>query len=175
MSGLTAKQLWSVLTPAEKEDACLAFWEGKDTFSQDTQPKVLRELAAALKFRESFLKKVKPTEKARHLRRLLDGPALRHLCDDILRSWIVARKRPLLVCFVESQGLPHIDGIIGEAVECPGLESIRKGVRAVCDRFPARDVALYMGVMMAAGGGFWVGLDQVVAEEIPECSRILGL
>lgn len=175
MMELTTKQLWSALTPVEKEDACLAFWEGRDTFSQDAQPKVLQELASALRFREAFLKKVPAVEKARHLRRLLDGPSLRHLCDDILRSWIVARKSSLLICFVEAQGLKHTGGIIDDEIECPAIESIRKGVCAVRDQFPPRDVALYMAVMLVAGGGFWVGLADVVAQEIPDFRKTLGL
>lgn len=175
MIELTPQQLWNALNPAEKDDACLAFWEGKDTFSHDSQPKVLRELAAALRFREAFLKRVPLPEKVRHLRRLLDAPTLRHLCDDILRSWVVARKTPMLVCFVEAQGLAHTDGILHDSVEAPDIETLRKGVRAVRDQFPPRDVALYMGVMLAAGGGFWVGLPDIVDAEIPGFRDVLKL
>ena len=173
MIDITTKQLWSALTPAEKEDACLAFWEGADTFSRDAQPKVLQELAAALRFRESFLKRAKPLEKARHLRRLMDTPTLRHLCDDIFRSWLVSRKAAMLVCFVEAQGMPHTGGIIEDSVTSPDAETLRKGVRAVRDKFPARDVALYMGVMLAAGGDFWVGLADAIEVEIPDLMNTL--
>ena len=175
MIEITTKHLWTVLTPAEKEDACLSFWEGADTFSRDAQPKVLQELAAALRFRESFLKRVKPLEKARHLRRLMDTPTLRHLCDDVFRSWLVSRKAPMLVCFVEAQGMAHAGGIIEDTVTSPDAETLRKGVRAVRDKFPARDVSLYMGVMLAAGGDFWVGLSDAIEAEIPDFLKKLGL
>ena len=175
MIEMTVKELWKTLTLAEKEDACLAFWEGKDTFSKDAQPRVLKELAAALRFREVFLKRLPPTEKARHLRRLADSPTLRHLCDEILRSWMVSRKNPLLVCFVEAQGLKHSGGIIDDTVAPPDLESVKKGVRAVRDQFPPREVALYLGVMLAAGGDFWPGLPEAVEAEFPSMKDALAI
>lgn len=173
MIDVTTKQLWTALTPAEKDDACLAFWEGTDTFSRDAQPKALRDLAAALNFRESFLKRVKPAEKARHLRRLADTPALRHLVDDIFRSWLVVRKSQMLVCFVEAQGLPHQGGIIDDNAAAPDVETLRRGVKAVRDQFSPRDTALYMGVMLAAGGDFWAALPAAVESELPDLKTIL--
>lgn len=175
MIAITTRELWAALTPAEKDDACMALWTGTDTFSRDAQPKVLRELAAALKFREAFLKRVKPEEKVRHLRRLVDTPSLRHLCDDVFRSWLVVRKTPMLVCFVEAQGMAHENGIIDDTAKPPDADSLRKGVRAVRDQFPPRDVALYMGVMLAAGGDFWQGLSEAVEAEIPGFRESLGI
>lgn len=175
MIELTTKQLWSALTAAEKEDACLALCEGNDTFSRDSKPKIMREIAVALRFREAFLKRVKPLEIARHLRRLLDTPSLRPFCDDVLRSWIVARKQPMLVCFVEAQGLAHSGGIIEESVTAPDTDTLRKGVRAVRDHFPPRDTAIYMAVMLVAGGGFWVGLPEAIEAEIPDFLAALGI
>lgn len=175
MIEMTTKQLWTALTPAEKEDACLAVWEGTDTFSRDAQPKVLKELATALRFREMFLKRLKPLEKARHLRRLLDTPALRYLFDDVFRSWMVARKTPMLIAFVEAQGMAHSDGIVDDAAKAPSVATLRKGVCAVRDQFPPREAALYMGVMLAAGGDFWAGLPEAVEAEIPGFKESLGL
>jgi hypothetical protein len=175
MIEMTTKQLWTALTPAEKEDACLALWEGTDTFSRDAQPKVLKELATALRFREMFLKRLKPVERARHLRRLLDTPTLRHLCDDVFRSWMVARKTPMLIAFVEAQGMAHSEGIVDDTAKAPSVETLQKGVRAVRDQFPPRDVALYMGVMLVAGGDFWAGLPEAVEAEIPGFMESLGL
>ena len=167
MIEITVKDVWSALTPAEKEDACLVFFEGKDTFSRDALPRVIQELAGAMKFRETFLKRLPGREKARHLRRLVDSPALRHLCDDLLRSWVVCRKTPMLVCFVEAQGLKHTNGILDDSVTQADLKSVIKGVRAVVEKFPAREVALYMGIMLAAGGDFWVGLAGAIESEFP--------
>ncbi len=167
MIEIVSKELWLALTPAEKEDACLAFWEGAGSFSRDAQPRVLKALAEALHFRESFLKRVNPLVKARHLRRLVDTPTLQHFCDEVLRSWLVARKAPMLICFVEAQGLQHAGGIIDDTANSSDAEVLRKGVRAVRDQFPARDVALYMGVMLGSAGDFWTGLADIVAVEIP--------
>ena len=73
----------------------------------------------------------------------------------------------MLICFVEAQGLPHSGGIIDDSVKSPDAEVMSKGVRAVRDQFPARDVALYMGVMLGSSGDFWTGLADIVAVEIP--------
>ncbi|MEI6563739.1 MAG: hypothetical protein WCO42_05455 [bacterium] len=175
MSGMTVKELWGFLTLAEKEDACLAFLEGKDTFSRDALPRVTQELAGVLKFREAFLKRLPPREKARHLRRMADSPTLRHVCDDLLRSWVVSRKNPMLVCFVEAQGLKHTDGILDDSVTAPSLDSVKKGVRAVRDQFPPREVALYMGVMLTVGGDFWTGLAEAVDSEFPAMKASLAV
>lgn len=174
MLEITVKEVWNALTSAEKEDACLAFWAGKDTFSRDALPRVTQELAGALKFREGFLKRLPISEKARHLRRLADSPTLRHVCDDLLRSWVVSRKTPMLVCFVEAQGLKHINGILEESVTQAELKSVQKGVHAVLEKFPPREVALYMGIMLTVGGDFWVGLAEAVEAEFPGMKAALG-
>jgi hypothetical protein len=174
MIEIALKELWMTLTPAEIEDACLAFWEGAGSFSLDAQPRVVKALAEALRFRESFLKRLTFLEKARHLRRLVDTPTLQHLCDEVLRAWLVARKNPMLVCFVEAQGLQHSGGIIDDTVNSPTPEVLRKGIRAVRDHFPARDVALYMGVMLVSAGDFWTGLADIVAVEIPSLKADLA-
>lgn len=175
MIEIKTRELWMALKPEEREDACLALMQGGDTFSRDVRPGILREMADALKFRESFLKRIKADEQARHLRRLVDSPTLRHVCDHVLRSWVASRKSEMLICFVEAQGLPHTDGILADDVTCPGKESLHKGVRAVCAKFPPREVALYMGVMLVAGGGFWDGLAEAIEIEIPDFKKTLLL
>lgn len=170
---MTTKQIWTALTPAEREDACLAFWQGTDALSREAQPRVLHDLAAALRFREPFLKRTRNEDKASHLRRQIDAPSLRHYYDDVLRSWLVVRKTPLLVCFVEAQGMPHDGGIIRDEAPQPDAATLKKGVLALRERFPARDVALYMAVMIAAGGEFWAGLADIVATEIPDLSTAI--
>ena len=173
MTDIVSQQIWTILTPAERDEACLAFWQGTDALTREGQPRMLQELAGALRFREVFVKRMPAAEKARHMRRLVDGPALRHYGNDILRSWLLARKTPMLACFVETQGLPHTDGIIHDGAAEPTLESLRKGIRTVRERFPPRDVALYMGIMLSTGGDFWSGLTEAVAAEFPDWETIL--
>ena len=150
MIELTVKDVWNALKASEKEEACRAFWEGKDTFSRD-----------------ALLKRLPIQEKARQLRRLVESPSLRHVCDDLLRSWVVSRKTPMLVCFVEAQGLQHNNGILDDSVTQADLKLVKKGVRAVLEKFPPREVALYMGIMLTVGGDFWVGLAEAVEAEFP--------
>ncbi len=174
MLEVTVKEVWDALALAEKDDACLAFWEGKDGFSRDAQPRVIQQLAAKLKFREASLKRLPPREKARYLRWQADSPSMRSACDDLLRSWMVSRKNPLLVCFVEAQGLKHADGILDDAAEAPTAEAVKRGVCAIRDRFPPREVALYLGFILAAGGAFWTGLAEAVEAEIPTLKAALA-
>lgn len=174
MIELTIKDIWNALTVAEKEDACQMLLEGKDTFSKDVLPRVIQELAGALKFREAFLKRLPIGERARQLRRLADSPTLRHVCDDLLRSWIVRRKTEMLICFVEAQGLKHSNGILDDSVTPTELKSVKKGVLAVLAKFPRREVALYMGVMLTAGGDFWVGLPEAIEADFPDIKQALS-
>jgi hypothetical protein len=173
MADIVSPRIWTALTAEEKEDACLAFWQGTDALSREAQPRVLLDLAGALRFREIFLKRMTAADKARHLRRLIDGPALRQYEDDVLRSWLVVRKSAMLVCFVETQGMKHVDGIIQDESAPPTAKSLREGIQAIKAQFPARDVALYMAVMSTAGGDFWVGLADAVAAEIPDLKAML--
>lgn len=174
MTEITMKQVWGSLTSAEKEDACLSFWSGTDAYSRDSQMKVSAEMAAALRFREVFLKRLKPQEKARHLKRLADGAALAQYRDEILRSWLLAKKSDMLVCFVEAQGMRHTGGLIEDDVASPDRETLRKGVRALRDKFPPRETALYMGIMISSAGEFWVGLPEIVEQEIPGLAALLA-
>lgn len=173
MIELTVKDIWNALTLAEKEDACQMLLEGKDTFSKDVLPRVIQELAVALKFREAFLKRLPLGEKVRHLRRLAGSPALQHVVDDLLRSWVVRRKTEMLVCFVEAQGLKHTDGILDDSVSQADLKSVKQGLLAVLAKFTRREVALYIGVMLAAGGDFWVGLPEAVESEFPDIKQAM--
>lgn len=174
MSELTIKEVWMALTPGEKDDACLAFWEGANNFSREAQPRVIQELTTALRFRESFVKRMRPVEKARHLKRLIESPVLQHLASDVLRSWLVARKAPMLACFVETQGIPHTGGVIDDDIQSPDETVVRRGVQAVRDGFPAREVAIYLGVMLASSGDFWTRLPAIVAEEVPDLRAALS-
>jgi hypothetical protein len=171
---MTTRQIWAEMTPVEREDACLAFWQGKDALSLEAQPRVLHDLAAALRFREVFLKRLKAEEKARHLRRLIETPSLRRYHDEVLRSWLTVRKTDMLVCFVEAQGMKHDAGIIQDDVVQPDLATLRKGIQALRARFPVREVAIYMATMMAAGGDFWAGLPEAMAAEIPNLQEALA-
>lgn len=164
----TTKTIWASLTSEEKADACLAFWQGTDALSSEAQPRVLRDLAAALRFREVFVRRLPAAERARHLRRLIDGPSLRFYMDDVLRCWMVVRKRAMLVRFVEAQGIRHRDGIVDDAATPPDAASLRKGIQAIRADFPARDVLIYMAVMVTAGGDFWGGLAAAADAELPD-------
>jgi len=172
MIEITTKELWAALTPAEKEDACLAFWE-KSAFSADLHPAVTKELAAALNLREVALKRLPLTEKARYLRWKADSPTMRHVRDHIMRSWMVIRKKPMLVSFVDAQGLKHTDGIVADDVPPPDVEAVKKAVRTICTQFPPREVALYLGVMLTAGGDLWTGLGTAVESEFPSLKAAL--
>ena len=172
MIEITVKDVWAALTPAEKEDACVAFCE-KSAFSKDLQPQVFRELAAAMNLREVALKRLPVADKARYLRWKADGPVLRHIRDHILRSWMVIRKNAMLVCFVEAQALKHTGGIVADDVQAPDLETVKKAVRAIRDQYPPREVALYLGVMLATGGDIWAGLREAVEAEFPSLKDVL--
>jgi hypothetical protein len=170
---MTTRQIWAVMTPSEREDACLAFWQGSDALSVEAQPRVLHDLAAALRFRDVFLRRLKAEEKARHLRRVIERPSLRRYHDEVLRSWLAVRKTAMLVCFVEAMGMTHDGGIIGDNVPPPDVPTLRKGIEALRARFSPREVAIYMATMMAAGGEFWTALPEAVATEIPDLDAAL--
>ena len=69
--------------------------------------------------------------------------------------------------------MAHDGGVIRDEVSQPDAATLRKGVQALLQQFPLRDVALYMAVMVAAGGDFWAGLSDIVVAEIPDLGAAL--
>ena len=86
---------------------------------------------------------------------------------------MVIRKNAMLVCFVEAQALKHTGGIVADDVQAPDLETVKKAVRAIRDQYPPREVALYLGVMLATGGDIWAGLREAVEAEFPSLKDVL--
>jgi hypothetical protein len=174
MMTVTVRDVWDALSIPEKEDACLAFWESTDSGVKESHAEVLKALAAAMRFREITLKRMPSRERARYLRRHVDGPGMRHLSAEILRGWIVKSMTPMMVAFVDVQGLPHTDGILGDDVASPDARVTKQGVRAIRYQFPPREVAIYLGFLLATGSDFWKALPEALEEEFSDIREVLA-
>ncbi len=165
MSHLTLQLLWTALTSVEKDEACLAFWEAKDTIIKQSHIPILQKLSTQLRFRLVFLQKKKPQERSVFLRRFIDKPDFHKFHDDILRAWLLARKGALLARFLDAQSMKHTDGLIDDAVPPPAVDSLRGGIKTILGEFPSKDIALYLGYLLLFGGDYWAALPEAVAAE----------
>lgn len=174
MSNLTIQFLWNALTSAEKDDACLAFWETKDDFiAKQAHDPVLQRLASRLRFRLVFLQRKKPKERAIFLRRFIDKPDFHKFHNDILRAWLLTKKNDLIVSFLDVQGIKHTNGLIHDDVPPPTEDSLRAGIKTILERFPSKDIAIYLGYLFLFGGDYWAALPDVIKAEGLDFMRML--
>lgn len=158
--------LWAALSKEEQDDACLDIWVTEDSQSKKPQAWLIAELAKTLRFRLNTFAALPPESKAKHLRKRINTKAFRKYCDDLLRAWLLERKRSLLVDFMEGAGLPHDNGMLDDTddeVEPPDAEVFVKAITGL-GKHPQRDLALYLGYLIIVRDEFWENLPEAVAD-----------
>lgn len=164
MSNVTLQQLWDALTPVEKDEACLAFWESKDPMSRNEQGPVMRALASKLRFRQVYVERKSPEDRARLLLRFIDKADFVKYHDDVLRAWLLSCKKALLSRFLDVQGLTHENCVIQDQVQPPNEDVLRCGIRVIIEEFPLRETAIYLS-LLEHQGDFWGALSKAIDAE----------
>lgn len=155
------------MTPIERQDACLCFFELSDATSKDSQRALLEELAKVLRFRVVFLQRQTLTAKAGYLSQRIETPGFIRFKEGLIRNWLFCRHRPLLLCLLSSAGIPHKEGLVeSEAVPTPA-DRLAIGIEALREKFPHRYVGLYLGYLLYVEGDVW--------QELPAALERCGL
>ena len=152
-------RLWKQMSESQKIRAAEAFWRESDGVEQQVEAMSL--LARKLKARPRYIQGLPVEKKAQHLAHYPGMPDL--LAARMLISYHLAYQRPMMAAFLDALGIAHDNGLITEDPGSPiSAEQMATGVSALEQGYPAADVQLYFGTLVAQDPETWGALSQHV-------------
>ena len=115
-------------------------------------------MARLLKFRPQSMSALPIDKKTRHL------ASLANLSDSVagqvLVTYHLATKRPMMRAFLDALGIAHEDGVIAAPAElkAPDPKRLQKAVAGLAEQFPPEDVHLYLSTLLVQDASVWGGL-----------------
>ena len=167
--------LWKSLSPEEIEDGCRCLLESTDTSGNKMRGIILEALATAMRFRPEFLRRRKPAENLPPLVKRIGTRDFERFRDDVIRAWLVARHRPMLVAFLEASGIPQKDGYVDGDPPAPAPSQFEAGISRILAQYKARDVGLYLGYLRLYGDDFWSALGEALSNKAVSIVELLNL
>lgn len=152
---VTLARLWREMTPEQRSTAAAAFWADGDSVPQ--QFEAVTYLAAHLHFRPQSILSESLDRKVRQLTMLPKPP------DGVIARALVvyhlAARRPMLTAFLDTLGIAHENGLIGDGMEKPPtVEALTAAVAALTAAYPAEDVRLYLRTLAVQDPDTWGAL-----------------
>ena len=140
-------------------DAADLFWN--DEHSADQQLEAVASIATHMKFRPKSVLGLAPDRRAKYLATLpmmSDAIAARALVN-----YHLERQRPMMGAFLDLLGIPHENGLINdEHVVKPDAATVKTAAKALAEKFPQEDTALYFATLVSQDPETWDGLVEVV-------------
>ena len=152
----SAGQLWRHVPLQRRLEAARAFWADRQAESQHTEAVI--EMARLLKFRPQSMYALPIEKKIRHL------ASLANLSDtvatQVLVTYHLATKRPMMQAFLDALGIAHEDGVIAAPAELkpPDPKRLQRAVAEIAERFPPGDVHLYLSTLLVQDAEVWGGV-----------------
>jgi len=153
--------VWDLMNDDEKKAAAVAFWNGAD---RESRSALEMALATDLKFRQQSVRQLSAERVAGRLVRLADD-----LPETVLFQYLfhlhMEQRRPLMVGFLDTVGLPHDNGALDlpEDFDGPDAGEVEKAGRDLAAA-EGKEALVYLGTLMVADGEFWAGLEPVLKE-----------
>src|SRR5260370_15510170 len=154
---LTPSRVWKQMTPDQRQRAARAFWSDED--AADDQIKAVMLIAQQKKFRPKTVIGLELDRKARHLASLALLPDT--LAARALVVYHLAEHRPMMAAFLDALGIAHENGLIKEDEVKPDASKIAAAAAHIAQKFPARDVSLYLNTLLSPGPATCGGLRDV--------------
>ena len=156
----TARHLWRTLDRGKREEIALSLWED-ERLSRAERAAALAPWLTARGMREAFLNKLPRTRRAGLL---AEGGVPEETASQLLTSYHLTRKRPLLARFLDLLEIKHEEGIIAEEEELqpPEKEKVSQAASRLEEEFPGDDVALYLRTLVVADPVTWEAVGEVV-------------
>ena len=168
---LSLESLWSLLTPDEQLEAARCFWQGRSPVQREKALQIVMELAQLRNFREKFVRERSLEWKATELCKHLSSPPLNFFIDDVIREFLLEKKRPMVCAILDAEGTAHKDGWISEDATAPTADTLVRGLASVRGKFSDRDLLLYYGIHVSAiGAEHWCALEEAL--ERPEFDQL---
>lgn len=160
LSSFRPSRLWRRMPVERRTDAAHLFWA--DEHSADQQLEAVASIANQMKFRPRSVVGLPPDKKAKYLASLpnvTDSVAARALVN-----YHLERQRPMMSAFLDLLGISHDNGLItDESVKKPDAEVLKRAAAELAAKFPAEDVALYLGTLVSQDPDTWGALAELPA------------
>ena len=152
------------MTAEQRLTAASALWSDSDSVPQ--QAEAVQAIARQLRFRPQSVLKLGPEKLARHL------AALRTVSESLASRALVVyhltSRRPMLEAFLDSLGIEHEDGLIGEGEkDAPDAAKLHEAAVALLAAYPAADVRVYLLTLAAQDPDTWAPVEAIVSELVP--------
>lgn len=157
----TFQQMWKQMEPARRRQIATAFFSG--TESAGEQRRAAGMIAMKLKLRPQKAAKLPADKLAGYLSSIMsvDEP----LAALVIRDYLFAEQRSMLVMFLDALGITHKDGVIPDGTETvPTTEALREAIAKVRAGFAPEDVDLYLSALIASDGATWANLQAALSE-----------
>lgn len=130
-------------------------------------------LSASLRFRPDTLRKAAAERKAELLASRLSAPEFEETFDNALMVYHTSDAKEMLGAFLDQWHIPHVDGSIEvDEYQPPTPEAVDQAVALLRERFPIRDIAVYLataGLLMGVSipewrAATWPAADKLASE-----------
>jgi len=157
----SAGQLWRHVPIQQRLEAARAFWADRDAVVQ--QAEVILEMARLLKFRPKSMQALPIDKKVHHLASLVRLPD--SVASQVLVTYHLATKRPMMSAFLDAVGVAHEDGVIAapRELKAPAAKKLEQAVKRLVAQFPRQDVHLYLSTLLVQDADVWGGLAALLA------------
>ncbi len=163
--------VWDLMDEEERREAAAATWDAADA---ETRSLVQAAMARELKFRPQTVRKLPAAKVAGRL-----AQVAKDLPENVLFQFLfhhhMENRRPLLVEFLDTVGLPHEEGVLDlpEDAAPPEEARVRKAAEALLAAHGTRGL-VYLATLFVADPEFWAGLGPVLAAHDPEGTPVSG-
>jgi hypothetical protein len=152
-------QLWKQLSPERKQQAAEAFWS--DSNASVEHAEAIVTIAQRIKFRPKSVIALPVKKKATHL--VAVGAVSELVAARLLVAYHLAQQRPMMGAFLDALGVAHEEGLINdEEMAAPPADRLAQAVKALNDKFPSEDVALYLSTLWWQDPDTWGGLEEMI-------------
>jgi hypothetical protein len=151
-------RLWRQMTEERRVTAARAFWDDEAALEQQVQ--AVDAIARTMKFRPQTVLGLPIEKKTRYLATMHQVPDA--VAARALISYHFDTQRPLMGAFLDELGIAHDEGMIKEdTVQAPPADRLKTAARAIAERFPPGDVALYLATLASQDPETWGALRDV--------------
>jgi hypothetical protein len=152
LSNYRPSKLWRRMSLERRADAADLFWN--DEHSADQQMEAVSAIAGHMKFRARSVLALAPEKRAKYLAQLpnvTDTIAARALVN-----YHLERQRPMMADFLDLAGIAHENGLITEDnIPKPDADKVKAAAKALAEKYPAEDVALYLATLVSQDPETW--------------------
>jgi hypothetical protein len=107
-----------------------------------------------------------PAERQTRMRRALLAPANMPLAIEVLREYLMAAHRPLIIRFLDLLELPHTEGVLPDGqLPTPEPARLEAAIDTLLAEFPRAEVLLYLRLLALQEATAWPGLAERLAAE----------